>query len=92
METFDARKMPTPLLATTSMISNIIFSIIGGFWIYAWLELNKPDNNIALYGIIILSTCYITLIIVSYVILKWVFNKYIYTLHLRTLIQCQNMV
>jgi len=87
MQYVDSRRMPTPLLAIVSIISNILFTMVGGFWMYAWTELDSPDTKIPLYSIIILTTCFITLIIIGYVILRCTFNKYIYTVQLRTFAQ-----
>jgi len=87
MEYFDASKMPTPLLATIITISNIFFTAIGCLIMYLWTRMDGNSVILPVYGLLIVLSAYITLLIISYVCVRAVFNRYVHYIHLRLFIQ-----
>lgn len=83
MDYFDPTKMPTPLLAIINIISNIFFSIIGGIIVYLWNSLYSENSVLPYYGLLFLTACYITLIVLSYTILRAMYNRYVHYIELR---------
>ncbi len=83
MEFFESQNMPTPLLAVISIISNIVFTVIGGIIILLWKSFDVTKSAAPYYGLIVIFACYLTLLIISYVFIRAAYNRYVHYVELR---------
>lgn len=84
MESFDDRKMPTPLLGLIHCINSLLFTGIGGVTVYLYMNYSNNKSILSFYGIIMILACYIAAMVILYVILRLIFNRYIHYIYIRS--------